>query len=111
MTLSTSGDITQPPSWKEGEPMTEEDVELGPIDYLIVDWPADKKPNGKAFPYLVDLVDRGLIRILDLAFVMKEDDGRVVGVDISDLDLDGDPDLAMFEGASSGILGDDDFQE
>ena len=87
------------------------DIELGPIDYLVVEWPADKQPTGEAFPLLIDLVDRGLIRVLDLAFVRKEMDGTVVGVELNDLDLDGNPELAAFEGASSGLLGEDDFAE
>jgi hypothetical protein len=91
--------------------MTEDDIELGPIDYLVVEWPADRQPDGTAFPHLVDLVDRGLIRVLDLAFVHKEMDGSVVGINIGDLDLDGNPEIAVFEGASSGLLGDDDFGE
>ena len=91
--------------------MSDDDIELGPIDYLVVEWPADRQPNGEAFPHLVDLVDRGLIRVLDLAFVHKEMDGSVVGINIGDLDLDGNPEIAVFEGASSGLLGDDDFGE
>jgi hypothetical protein len=89
--------------------MSTTDIELGPIDYLVVEWPADKQPTGEALPKLVDLVDRGLIRILDLAFVRKETDGTVVGLDLQDLDLDGNPDLAVFEGASSGLIGEDDY--
>lgn len=89
--------------------MSTTDVELGPIDYLVVEWPPDKQPTGEAMPLLVDLVDRGLIRILDLAFVRKETDGTVVGLDFQDLDLDGNPDLAVFEGASSGLIGEDDY--
>ena len=96
---------------EEGVQMTDDDIELGPIDYLVVEWPADRQPDGKAFPHLVDLVDRGLIRVLDLAFVHKEMDGSVVGINIGDLDLDGNPEIAVFEGASSGLLGDDDFGE
>jgi len=88
-----------------------DDVELGPIDFIVVEWPADKPPTGAAFPLLVDLVDRGVIRILDLAFVKKEEDGRVIGVNFGDLDLDGTPELAVFEGASTGLLGDDDYEE
>ena len=71
--------------------MSDDDVELGPIDYLVVEWPADRQPTGEAFPLLVDLVDRGLIRVLDLAFVHKEEDGSTVGINIGDLDLDGNP--------------------
>ena len=66
---------------------------------------------GEAFPFLVDLVDRGLIRVLDLAFVRKEDDGTVIALDLNDMDLDGNPQLSVFEGASSGLLGDDDRKE
>jgi hypothetical protein len=91
--------------------MSDTDIELGPIDYLVVEWPADKQPTGEALPMLVDLVDRGLIRVLDLAFVRKETDGTVVGLDLEDLDLDGNPELTVFEGASSGLLGEDDYVE
>jgi hypothetical protein len=88
-----------------------DDVELGPIDYIVVEWPPDAPPTGAAFPLLVDLVDRGVIRILDLAFVKKESDGTIVGLNLGDLDLDGNPELAVFEGASSGLLGKDDYDE
>jgi hypothetical protein len=87
------------------------ETELGPIDYLVVEWPAGKQPTGEAFPLLVDLVDRGLIRVLDLAFVRKEEDGTIVGLDLNDLALDGDPQLSVFEGASSGLLGAEDREE
>ncbi len=91
--------------------MSDTDVELGPIDYVVVEWPADKQPTGEAFPHLVDLVDRGLIRVLDLAFVKKGTDGTIVGLDLQDFAVDGDPQLTIFEGASSGLLGDDDREE
>jgi hypothetical protein len=89
--------------------MSDTDIELGPIDFIVVEWPADKQPTGEAFPYLVDLVDKGLIRVLDLAFIKKEEDGTIVGLDISD--FDGDPELTVFEGAASGLLGEDDRTE
>jgi hypothetical protein len=89
----------------------EDDIELGPIDYLVVEWPKDKQPDGKAFPLLVDLVDQGLIRILDLGFIHKEEDGKIVGMNVSDMSIDGDPSFTVFEGASSGLLGDDDYGE
>jgi hypothetical protein len=83
---------------------------VGPIDYLVVEFPGSKL-TGKAFPLLVDLVDRGLIRILDLLFVKRELDGRIVGLQVADLDHDGVLDFAIFEGARSGILGQDDLDE
>lgn len=89
--------------------MSDTDIEMGPIDYIVVEWPAGKPPTGEALPLLVDLVDRGLIRVLDFAFVQKQDDGTVIGLDLAD--VGDDPQLTVFEGASSGILGDDDYQE
>ena len=67
----------------------------------------DKQPTGEAAPLLVDLVDRGLIRILDLAFIAKGEDGSVAGVEISDLG-DQVEEMKVFEGASSGLLADED---
>jgi hypothetical protein len=90
--------------------MTDTLDETGPIDYLVVEFPGNKF-TGEAFPLLVDLVDRGLVRILDLVFVRKDVDGSVLGLDLSDLDGDGELDLTVFEGVSSGLLGDDDVQE
>jgi uncharacterized membrane protein len=83
--------------------------EMGPIDYILVEWPG-QQPNGQVAPHLVDLVDRGLIRILDLIFVAKDEDGTVRGMEISDVGGDVD-ELSVFEGASSGLLSDEDVEE
>jgi hypothetical protein len=91
--------------------MNDADIELGPIDYIVVEWPADRPPTGKAFPLLVDLVDQGVIRVLDFAFVQKEKDGEAFAIALEDVDLDGTPDLMLFRGASSGLLGKDDYDE
>ena len=90
--------------------MTDDLDEMGPIDYIVVEFPGSKM-NGEAFPHLIDLVDRGIVRILDLVFVTKDLDGSVKGIAIADLDDDGELDLAVFEGASSGLIGDDDIEE
>jgi hypothetical protein len=93
-----------------GGTVTDETAEVGPIDYLVVEFPGNRM-TGEGFPILVDLVDRGLIRILDLTFVRKDEDGSVTGMEIADLTGDGALDLAVFEGASSGLLGQDDLEE
>ena len=89
--------------------MSDDLDQMGPVDYLVIEFPGSRQ-TGEGLPILVDLVDRGLIRILDLVFVKKEADGSVNGVAIADLDGDGDLDLAVFHGASSGILDEDDIE-
>jgi hypothetical protein len=84
--------------------------ETGPIDYLVVEFPGSKM-TGEGLPLLVDLVDRGIIRLLDLVFVKRETDGSVKAAEIADFDSDGQLDLAVFEGASSGLLDQDDIDE
>lgn len=83
--------------------------EMGPIDYILVEW-TGKQPTGEAIPHLIDLVDRGVIRILDLAFIAKGEDGSVAGLELADLG-DAVAEYAVFEGASSGLLGDEDIEE
>ncbi len=83
--------------------------EMGPIDYILVEW-TGRQPTGEAVPHLIDLVDRGLIRILDLAFIAKAEDGSVAGIELADLG-DAVAEYAVFEGASSGLLSDEDVGE
>jgi Family of unknown function (DUF6325) len=89
--------------------MDTDDIEMGPIDYLLVEWPG-KQPEGEIAPYLVDLVDRGLIRILDLVFLAKGEDGSIAAMEIADVGGEV-AELAIFEGASSGLLDDEDIDE
>lgn len=86
-----------------------EDIEMGPIDYIVVEW-SGRQPNGELAPQLIDLVDRGLIRILDIAFIRRDEDGSVAAIELSDLGGEA-PELAVFEGASSGILTEEDLGE
>lgn len=83
--------------------------EMGPVDYIVVEWPG-RQPNGEAVPHLIELVDRGLIRILDLAFVAKGEDGSVAAIEIAELG-DRVAEFALFADASSGLLSPDDVDE
>lgn len=90
--------------------MSAEELEdMGPIDYVLVEWPG-RQPRGEAAPALVDLVERGLIRILDLTFITKAEDGSVAGLEVKDLGGEVE-ELKVFEGASSGLLSDEDVEE
>jgi hypothetical protein len=88
--------------------MEAHDAELGPIDIVVIAYPAGAPMTGEAAPLLVDLVERGIIRVLDAMFVMKNEDGTFSGFDATDLDDKGVGDFTVFEGASSGLLGEDD---
>jgi Family of unknown function (DUF6325) len=84
--------------------------ELGPIDYVVLEWPGAFPDASEVQPLLLDLVDRGIIRILDIAFVAKDEEGSVSGLDAGELKQVAAV-FAEFEGASSGLLGFEDLQE
>jgi hypothetical protein len=84
--------------------------EMGPVDYLVVAFPTDRM-TGEAFPLLVELVDRGVIRIQDLVFLRKDEDGTVTTLTQVDLDRMKVLEAALFDGAASGLLGPDDVAE
>jgi hypothetical protein len=88
---------------------SEDDV-LGPIGYLIVEYSGNKF-TGNAFNELLSLVDRGLVRVLDLRFVMRADDGSLAVMELSDIDADGQFDFGLFAGVSSGLLDESDLKE
>lgn len=76
---------------------------FGPIDYLAVEFP-DGKVGPEGFARLLGLVDSGRIRVLDLEFVAKRDDGTLERVPATELGSVDGVDMAQFDGASSGLL-------
>jgi uncharacterized membrane protein len=83
--------------------------EMGPIDYIILEWPSE--PSGdEVVPLMIDLVDRGIIRILDIAFVSKDANGELTAIEIGDLGPTAAA-FAAFEGAATGLVDDDDLNE
>jgi hypothetical protein len=88
--------------------MEAHDGDIGPIDIVVIGYPAGAPMTGEAAPLLVDLVERGIIRVLDAMFVMKNEDGTFSGFDARDLSDKSVGDFTVFEGASSGLLGEED---
>jgi hypothetical protein len=84
--------------------------EMGPVDYIVLAFPTSRM-TGEALPMLIDLVDRGIIRILDLVFLQKSEDGTVTTLSQVDLDRMKVLEAALFEGATSGLLGADDIAD
>ena len=92
--------------------MTPEDQleEMGPIDYVVLEWDGDQPVTGEVMPLLLDLVERGIIRILDIAFLVKDHDGSVSAIDFADMARKSEG-LDDFDGAASGLLGQEDLEE
>lgn len=65
--------------------MTEDIETMGPIDYLIIEFPGNRM-TGEGIPLLLDLVEKGTIRIIDLAFVTKNADGDIGAFELTDID-------------------------
>jgi hypothetical protein len=83
--------------------MHDDIAEVGPVDFLVIEFPAGGR-SGDGLPLLLDLVDRRIVRILDLLAVRRDPDGTVRAAPVADLDGDGVPDLRLFAGAASGLL-------
>jgi len=90
--------------------MSAEDMtEMGPIDYILIEWQSTDAAKGEAATALEELVDAGIVRILDFRMISKDADGSVSGVQATDSDaISGLEDLL---GAESGLLDDGDLQE
>ncbi len=83
--------------------------ELGPVDVVVIGFPADAPMTGDSIPLLLDLVEKGIIRVLDVMFIVKQADGTFAGFEAQNLEPDKVGDFTEFEGASSGLLGDSDL--
>ncbi len=87
--------------------MTEAIDELGPVDWIVVEFPGSTF-NGSMAPELTSLVDRGLVKILDLLILKKDADGVLEIAELSDLD-DGElGELRAFETELATLLSEDD---
>ena len=79
--------------------------ELGPVDYLVVEFPAGKSNfSGEMAAELASLVESGTVRVLDLLMLHKADDGTVEAFEIDDLDEDEVGELIGLETEIAEIL-------
>jgi hypothetical protein len=82
----------------------------GPVDFVLIEFAGDRLTGGAA-DALMDLVDRGIVRVYDLLVIRKHSDGSFSGIDISDFSADRVGGFTAFAGARSGLLGDDDLRQ
>jgi hypothetical protein len=105
------GRTLPPTAFDDGGAVEREQLEeMGPIDYIVLEWPR-QQPTGEAVPLILDLVDRGIIRILDVACLAKDTDGSVHTLELGGLNGGGAGGFADFEGAQSGLIGEDDLED
>ena len=84
--------------------MSSEELELGPVDIVVIGFPPDAPRTGESIPLVLDLVDRGIIRILDVMLIEKDASGTVAELEINQLGAH----VAVFDGAGTGMLGEED---
>ena len=87
--------------------MTDEVAELGPVDWIVVEFPGSKF-NGEIVPALVDLDKRGIVRILDLVLLRKGTDGSLEAYELTELDDSEIGELRSYEAALAMLLSEDD---
>jgi hypothetical protein len=83
--------------------------ELGPVDWIVVEFPGSRF-NGEVMPTLTDLVDRGIIRILDLLMIRKAEDGSIDAFELSDLDESEVGGIRDFETTMANLLSQEDVE-
>jgi Family of unknown function (DUF6325) len=81
--------------------------ELGPVDWIVVEFPGSRF-NGQIAPALRDLVERDLIRVLDLVVLKKDSDGSLEAFELSDLDEGEIGELQSYEAQLAMLLSEDD---
>ena len=83
---------------------------FGPVDVIIIGFPGNKF-SGRIAPAVMELVDSGTIRVIDLLFVSKDTDGGVTTVEASDLDPETGPSYLAIDVVQPGALGPEDADE
>jgi Family of unknown function (DUF6325) len=83
--------------------------ELGPVDWIVVEFPGSRF-KGEIAPALGELVENGIVRVLDLLLIRKEEDGSLDFFELSDLDESEIGSLRSYETALATLLSEEDVQ-
>lgn len=83
--------------------------ELGPVDWIVVEFPGSRF-KGEIAPALADLVDRGIVRVLDLLLIRKDEDGTLGFFELSDLDESEVGVLRSYETVLAELLSEEDVE-
>lgn len=83
-------------------------AEIGPVEYMAVSFPGNKF-KGEIVPALKELVDSGTVRIIDLAFVVKDAEGNVAGMEVEELDSDAGKAFAALQAEIGDLVNQDDL--
>jgi hypothetical protein len=81
--------------------------ELGPVDWIVVEFPGSRF-SGQIAPALLDLVERDLVRVLDLLVLKKDADGTLEAFELSDLDEGEIGELRTYESELAMLLSEED---
>ncbi|MDV6278832.1 DUF6325 family protein, partial [Rhodococcus erythropolis] len=81
----------------------------GPVDWIVVEFPGSKF-KGEIAPALADLVERGLVHVLDLLLLKKDSDGSLEAFELADLDDSEIGELRAFEAELAMLLSEDDVE-
>jgi len=84
--------------------------EIGPVDYAIIAFPGNRF-RGEIAPAIADLVEDGTIRIIDIAFVGKDEDGNAVAMELTELDPDVQEGLEKAGFEAGGLFSDKDLMD
>lgn len=85
-----------------------EAADIGPVEYLIVGFPGSQF-RGEIAPALADLVDAGTIRIIDIAFASKDENGEIAAFELNDLDPEVREGLDKLGAQSGGLFNEEDL--
>jgi hypothetical protein len=84
--------------------------EIGPVEYMAVSFPGNKF-TGNIAPALQELIDAGAIRVIDLAFVIKDDTGAVMAMEAEDMESDAGKALKAIESKVGDLINEDDLED